>query len=120
MCKHILNAQVSIRTPCCKKWYDCPECHAENENHELRKSFEMVFGCKKCKKVFRKDTRDLEEADEYCPRCDNHYVLEAKTATPVLQVEGDEKMMIDDRDRAQVQRRGRMGVAGAMSTMAYR
>jgi len=37
------------------------------------------MACKKCKKVFRKDTSQaLEEADEYCPHCDNRYVLEAK------------------------------------------
>ncbi len=57
MCKHVLNAQVSIRTPCCKKWYDCPVCHNDSEDHELQKTFEMVFACKKCKKVFRKDVR---------------------------------------------------------------
>lgn len=40
MCKHILNAQVSVRAPCCKMWFDCPECHAEywegkEGDHEL-------------------------------------------------------------------------------------
>lgn len=25
--------QVSIQTPCCKRWYECPECHDERENH---------------------------------------------------------------------------------------
>lgn len=24
----------------------------------------------------------MEEADEYCPNCDNHYVIEAKSAQP--------------------------------------
>lgn len=57
MCKHILNAQVSIRAPCCKQWFDCAECHAEKTDHELMKVYEMVFACKKCKKVFRKDYR---------------------------------------------------------------
>eukprot|EP00455_Lapot_gusevi_P026138 TRINITY_DN2759_c0_g1_i1.p1 TRINITY_DN2759_c0_g1~~TRINITY_DN2759_c0_g1_i1.p1 ORF type:complete len:127 (-),score=23.99 TRINITY_DN2759_c0_g1_i1:395-775(-) len=77
MCKHILNAQVSIRAPCCKKWFDCAECHSESADHELKKTCEMVFACKKCKKVFRKDTRNFDEADEYCPGCDNHYYLPA-------------------------------------------
>ena len=27
-----------------------------------------------CKKAFRKDMTTYEEADEYCPHCDNHYV----------------------------------------------
>ena len=68
MCKHILNAQVSVRASCCKKWYDCPECHAEKEDHEIEKDVEIILACKKCKKVFRKDVSEFEDADEYCPR----------------------------------------------------
>ncbi|KAJ2845110.1 hypothetical protein IWW36_004922 [Coemansia brasiliensis] len=106
MCKHILNAQVSIRAQCCRKWFDCPECHAENSNHELKKTNEMVFLCKKCKKAFRKDMNDYEEEDEFCPHCDNHYVIEAKTPAPVLGVEGgdarmDNRMLKDDRVKAE-------------------
>ena len=81
MCKHILNAQVSVRAPCCKKWYDCPSCHEEASDHPLDKQFELVFGCKNCKKVFRKDLRDWEEQDEYCPHCDNHFNLEPQRDT---------------------------------------
>lgn len=72
--KHVLNAQVSIRAPCCKQWFDCAECHAETQDHQLKKTTEMVFACKKCKKAFRKDMSNYEESDEYCPYCDNHYV----------------------------------------------
>jgi uncharacterized CHY-type Zn-finger protein len=72
--KHILNAQVSIRAPCCKQWFDCPECHAETQTHPLSRTTEMAFVCKKCKKTFRKDMSVYEESDEYCPHCDNHYV----------------------------------------------
>ncbi|KAH9485624.1 hypothetical protein JR316_0002534 [Psilocybe cubensis] len=102
MCKHILNAQVSIRAPCCKQWYDCPECHAESQSHKLAKTTEMVFMCKKCKKAFRKDMTVYEESDEFCPHCDNHYVIEAKTPQAVLAVEGedarvDARMLKDDR-----------------------
>ena len=79
MCKHILNAQVAIRAPCCRKWFDCPECHMEREDHEMEKTLDLVMACKKCKKVFRKEmNEDFEEADEHCPNCDNHYVIEAK------------------------------------------
>ena len=67
MCKHVLNAQVAIRAPCCKKWFDCPECHEATQDHELEKTTEMVMACKKCKKVFRKDVGEFEEADEHCP-----------------------------------------------------
>lgn len=43
-----------------------------------------------------------EESDEYCPHCDNHYVLDAKTPQAVLGVEGedariDSRMIRDDR-----------------------
>ncbi|KDN42613.1 hypothetical protein K437DRAFT_237648 [Tilletiaria anomala UBC 951] len=102
MCKHILNAQVSVRAPCCQKWYDCPQCHAEGQSHRLAKTVEMAFICKKCRKAFRKDMAVFEESDEYCPHCDNHYVIEAKTPTPVVGVEGedarvDNRMIKDDR-----------------------
>ncbi|KAL3423046.1 zinc finger protein [Phlyctema vagabunda] len=102
MCKHILNAQVSIRSKCCRKWFDCAECHEESESHPLMKTTEMVFACKKCKKAFRKDAETFEESDEYCPHCDNHFVLEAVTAKPVLEFEGedirkDSRMIRDER-----------------------
>jgi uncharacterized CHY-type Zn-finger protein len=50
------------------RWFDCVECHAELEDHPLKKAMEMTFACKKCKKVFRKDVADFDEADEYCPQ----------------------------------------------------
>ncbi|KAF8525791.1 hypothetical protein BU17DRAFT_83277 [Hysterangium stoloniferum] len=104
MCKHILNAQVSIRAPCCKQWFDCAECHAEKEEHALAKTTEMAFMCKKCKKAFRKDMTAYEESDEYCPHCDNHYVLEAKTPQAVLGVEAgdtriDARIIKDEREK---------------------
>ncbi|KAI2488389.1 hypothetical protein P3342_008656 [Pyrenophora teres f. teres] len=109
MCKHVLNAQVSIRSPCCKKWFDCAECHQEQSDHPLMQTFDMTFICKKCKKAFRKDAREFEDADEYCPHCDNHFVLEAKTPKASLQVEGedariDSRMLKDDRVRGEEMR----------------
>ena len=109
MCKHILNAQVAIRAPCCKMWFDCPECHYEKwgEDHELMKSMEFVFMCKKCKKAFRKDVSEFEEADEYCPNCDNHFIIEAKTPETegklVIEFENEKghemNVMKDDRQK---------------------
>ena len=32
----------------------------------------------------------MNESDEYCPHCDNHFVLEAVTPKPSLQVEGED------------------------------
>ncbi|KAJ1975325.1 hypothetical protein H4R34_004380 [Dimargaris verticillata] len=104
MCKHVLNAQVSIRAQCCKKWFDCAECHAEKSDHALRKTNDMVFACKKCKKVFRKDITDYDESDEYCPHCDNHYVVDAKIPQMALGVEGGDprlegKFLKDERTK---------------------
>ncbi|PIL33708.1 hypothetical protein GSI_04333 [Ganoderma sinense ZZ0214-1] len=107
--KHILNAQVAIRAPCCKQWFDCAECHAEAETHRLTKTTEMVFMCKKCKKAFRKNMAEYDESDEYCPHCDNHYVIEAKTPQAAIGVEGDDpridaRMLKDDRIKGDTSR----------------
>eukprot|EP00500_Bicosoecida_sp_ms1_P010855 CAMPEP_0203819898 /NCGR_PEP_ID=MMETSP0115-20131106/37819_1 /ASSEMBLY_ACC=CAM_ASM_000227 /TAXON_ID=33651 /ORGANISM="Bicosoecid sp, Strain ms1" /LENGTH=173 /DNA_ID=CAMNT_0050728891 /DNA_START=165 /DNA_END=683 /DNA_ORIENTATION=- len=81
MCKHVLNAQVSVRFPCCFKFYDCADCHDEKQavDHEIRRAPEMVFQCKKCEKTFRKNMLYFEEADEFCPHCGNHYLIPAQT-----------------------------------------
>ncbi|KAJ9629749.1 hypothetical protein H2203_002130 [Taxawa tesnikishii (nom. ined.)] len=110
MCKHVLNAQVSIRSPCCRKWFDCAECHAESESHQLKPTLEMVFACKKCRKCFRKDVQEFEESDEYCPHCDNHFMLDAVTPQARLEVEGedvrkDARMLKDERVRQPEQQR---------------
>ncbi|KIM40400.1 hypothetical protein M413DRAFT_446581 [Hebeloma cylindrosporum] len=62
----------------------------------------MAFLCKKCKKAFRKDMTAYEESDEYCPHCDNHYVIDAKTPQAIVGVQGedarvDARMLKDDR-----------------------
>ncbi|KAH6563311.1 hypothetical protein BASA61_009891 [Batrachochytrium salamandrivorans] len=93
--KHILNAQVSVRSPCCKKWFDCPECHEETSDHELRKTKEMIFACKKCRKTFRKDLSEFDDTDEYCPHCDNKYIIDAKTP----QMGDDPRMILDYRNK---------------------
>jgi hypothetical protein len=56
----------------------------------------MVFACKKCKKAFRKEAEEFEESDEYCPHCDNHFVIDALTPKPRLEVEGED-VRIDSR-----------------------
>jgi Zn finger protein HypA/HybF involved in hydrogenase expression len=62
----------------------------------------MTFACKKCKKVFRKDATDFDESDEYCPHCDNHFVIDAIVPQAALKVESedvrvDSRMLKDDR-----------------------
>jgi hypothetical protein len=60
----------------------------------------MVFGCKKCKKVFRKDLTMFDEADEYCPSCDNHYIIDAKIPQMGMGIEADDpRVMRDFRER---------------------
>ena len=85
-----------------RKWFDCAECHQEQESHDLLRTFEMTFACKKCRKCFRKDAQEFEEADEYCPHCDNHFVIDASIPKPALTVEGDDarlnsRMIKDER-----------------------
>jgi uncharacterized CHY-type Zn-finger protein len=87
-----------------RKWFDCAQCHEEDESHPLKQSLEMVFACKKCKKCFRKDAQEFDDSDEYCPHCDNHFVIEAKTPKPALTIEGDDprmdnKMFKDERTK---------------------
>ncbi|MCJ1330772.1 hypothetical protein MMC10_007459 [Thelotrema lepadinum] len=64
----------------------------------------MTFACKKCKKCFRKDAQEFEDCDEYCPNCDNHFVIDAVTPKPALKLEGedarvDARMLRDERIR---------------------
>lgn len=39
---------------------------------------------------------DYEEEDEYCPHCDNHYVIDAVTPEPSLGIE-TEDIRVDSR-----------------------
>ena len=48
-----------------KKWFDCAECHAEQEIHPLLQTLDMTFICKKCRKAFRKNIPEFEEAYVY-------------------------------------------------------
>jgi DNA-directed RNA polymerase subunit RPC12/RpoP len=66
-------------------------------------TFDMVFICKKCKKAFRKDAREMEDADEFCPHCDNHFVLTAVEPKARLEVEGEDAR-IDARYASEIQR----------------
>ncbi|MDP2438840.1 MAG: CHY-type zinc finger protein [archaeon] len=103
MCKHVLNAQVSIRAACCKKWFDCAGCHAATADHELKKCVEMVLACKKCRKVFRIDSTDFDaDCDSFCPGCDNQFYLFAKSPEEpgiMIGFEGSVDMIRDDRSK---------------------
>lgn len=68
----------------------------------MKKTYEIIFACKKCKKVFKKDMRDFEEQDEYCPHCDNHYIMPAGSGGGrlVVSLEGTQDMVRDEREKA--------------------
>ncbi|KAI9760660.1 MAG: Proteasome subunit alpha type-4 [Chaenotheca gracillima] len=56
-----------------------------------------------------KDAKEFDESDEYCPHCDNHFVLDAKTPKPALNIEGedarvDSRMLKDDRIQGEEER----------------
>ncbi|EGZ16275.1 hypothetical protein PHYSODRAFT_509953 [Phytophthora sojae] len=88
MCKHIPNAQVSFRAPCCSRWFDCSECHFELSDHRQQAAAEMAFVCKQCRNPFRKDLTAFDEEDESCPHCGNMLVqpvgelTDSRAATP--------------------------------------
>ena len=50
--------------------------------------------CKKCKKAFRKDLSLFEESDEFCPHCDNHFVIDAETKETKAIREGKAQMVV--------------------------
>lgn len=45
----------------------------------------------------------FEESDEYCPKCDNHYIIPAKTPETegqmMITIEGSADMIRDDRQK---------------------
>lgn len=52
--------------------------------------------------------QDFDDSDEYCPHCDNHFVLEAKEPQARLEIESedvrkDARMLKDDRLRGEQQ-----------------
>lgn len=49
-------------------------------------------------------TSSFEECDEYCPNCDNHFVIAAKTnnkpaAAPMVVIEGGREEIADGRTK---------------------
>lgn len=108
MCKHIINAQVSVRAPCCRGWFDCPQCHEETVagSHALSKTTELCFACKKCRKVFRRDLTDFDpDSDEYCPHCDNRFILPAVVPMALISNDISQNSLysMDDRQPNKIQ-----------------
>jgi hypothetical protein len=71
MCKHVINSQVYIQAPCCKKWFECSECHDEHvlsldteDQHKFQYETSLKFTCKVCRKCFNRDFRIFSEKDK--------------------------------------------------------
>lgn len=49
--------KATMRAACCKRWFDCIQCHMDASDHELFRTMELIVACKACRKVFKKDLR---------------------------------------------------------------
>ncbi len=79
MCKHILNSQVYFQSPCCKKWFECTECHDENCDHRYVFSSTLRFTCKNCRACFDRNFKHFSERDKSCSLCGARWVIPAIT-----------------------------------------
>ena len=79
MCKHVINAEVYIQSPCCRKWFECSECHDENCTHPFKFSSELRFCCKQCRTCFSRKFKFFSEADKQCSVCGVLWVMPAVT-----------------------------------------
>ena len=70
------------------------QCHDEEQDHPWKVPTDgvMVYACKACKGVFRKDMRFFEKNDEYCPHCGNCYAVVIESVPDICVFEGGEKL----------------------------
>ncbi|TYZ58939.1 hypothetical protein PybrP1_010794 [[Pythium] brassicae (nom. inval.)] len=69
MCRHIVNATFAFQAPCCRRWFDCSECHFEATDHRLEAAAELALLCRACERPFRKILSALDAEDDSCPHC---------------------------------------------------
>jgi uncharacterized CHY-type Zn-finger protein len=80
MCRHVLNSQVYFQSPCCKKWFECTECHDENSpSHSFKFAQSLKFVCKKCKSCFSRSFKHFSEKDKLCSVCGVRWVMPGVT-----------------------------------------
>lgn len=60
----------------------------------------MAMICKKCKKAFRLDVTEFDEAKQFCPHCDNHFYKDA--ITPQAAIVTEAKDVREDNRLAQM------------------
>jgi uncharacterized CHY-type Zn-finger protein len=75
--RNLQNAQVSFYATCCDKWFDTVLRHNEMQGHAFQRTLVISLFCKVCKGFFRKDLTAFVEDDEFCPHCDNQFVVGA-------------------------------------------
>ena len=73
--RNVKNAQVSFYASCCDKWFDTVLRHNEMQGHAFQRTLVISLFCKACKGFFRKDLTAFVEDDEFCPHCDNQFVI---------------------------------------------
>lgn len=56
--------------------------------------------CKKCKRAFRLDVTEFDEAKQFCPHCDNHFYKDA--ITPQAAIVTEAKDVREDNRLAQM------------------
>ncbi|GMH65140.1 hypothetical protein TL16_g04125 [Triparma laevis f. inornata] len=78
-CKHVLNSTVSIRAPCCLKWFECFECHDEFMDHPMSTSPVLTLACLCCRMLFKKDLALFGDQDEVCPHCEQRWIKPGET-----------------------------------------
>jgi uncharacterized CHY-type Zn-finger protein len=75
MCKHVLNSQVYFQAKCCKKWFECTECHDENSDHKYQFSSQLRFTCKSCRACFDRNFKHFSDRDKCCSVCAMPWVI---------------------------------------------
>lgn len=79
MCKHILNAKCFVQAPCCKRWFECSECHDEVSTHPFQFIQRLRFTCKECRRCFPRDFGIFSESDKLCDHCKARWVVTGVT-----------------------------------------
>mmetsp|Transcript_2334 Transcript_2334/g.4285 ORF Transcript_2334/g.4285 Transcript_2334/m.4285 type:complete len:119 (-) Transcript_2334:312-668(-) len=93
MCKHVLNCEVYMQSPCCQKWFECAECHDDNCNHPFKFATELRFCCKRCKTCFNRNFKFFSEKDKHCSVCGVQWVMAA--VTPESKLIGESMQLLE-------------------------
>mmetsp|Transcript_5044 Transcript_5044/g.10211 ORF Transcript_5044/g.10211 Transcript_5044/m.10211 type:complete len:110 (-) Transcript_5044:10-339(-) len=79
MCKHVYNAQVVFQASCCRRWFECSECHDEVSDHQFEFQKRLKMFCKPCSTTFERDLKLLTIKDKNCYVCGNCWCIPGVT-----------------------------------------